>query len=77
MLGSLFKENIVVCERVRVSFEKKVSPSTCNGFVYLPPCEDVEPGLYELRLEDGTARDIEILSINGGVGLFRGPEEWF
>lgn len=76
MFGTLFKENKEVCKGVRVSLDSTNDQSAWKGFIYLPTGVEIDASLYELRLEDGTSGTIVVMSVRGGIAMFRGVNEW-
>ena len=75
MIGTIFKEDELVCEGVRISIDKMGSQHIRKGFAYLPSGVEIDPGEYVLKLDDGTSSAIVIMSVSGGIAIFRGPQE--
>ena len=76
MFGTLFKENKEVCKGVRISLDTTNNQSRWKGFIYLPAGVEIDTSRYELKLEDGASGDIIIMSVRGGIAMFRGADEW-
>lgn len=72
MQASIVKGNEVLFRDVRVSLIEESLHNIWGGFIYLPPKEDMETGEYELRLDDGREGAISVVSVRGGIVMFRG-----
>lgn len=55
-----------------MSLVKEDSPSTWDGFAYLPHGAELDEGEYVLRLEDGRAGTVLVVSVRDGIARFRG-----
>lgn len=72
MQCSVVKGGEVLFEDVRVSLIEEASQNVWGGFVYLPPRAEMEKGEYELRLDDGRTGPASVVSVRGGIAMFRG-----
>lgn len=72
MQASIFKGNELLFEGLTVSLVKEASPNTWDGFAYLPVNAEMDEGEYVLRLEDGRAEVVLVVSVRDGIARFRG-----
>lgn len=74
MLASVFKEKEVLYENLKVSLNPRAGPDTTFGFLYLPSRAELSVGEYTLKLEDGRTIAATVMSVRGGIALFRGAD---
>lgn len=72
MQASIRKGDEILFETLTVSLVKEASPNTWDGFAYLPPNAEMEEGEYVLKLEDGRAGVVLVVSVRDGIARFRG-----
>lgn len=74
MLASVITENEVLYEGLRVSLSPRAGEEAVVGFLYLPPGAKMEVGEYTLKLGDGRTINAAVMSVRGGIVMFRGVE---
>ena len=72
MLATVLKENEVLYEGVRLSLNPNAGEDGVVGFLYLPPGGKLEVSRYTLRLGDGRTLTAAVMSVRGGIVMFRG-----
>lgn len=72
MKASIVKDSEVLFSDIKVSLIEESRRDIWGGFAYLPPKTEMEAGEFELRLEDGRVGEVLVLSVMGGIAMFRG-----
>lgn len=74
MRASVLKENEIIYQGLRVSLNPRAGEEGVVGFLYLPPGAKLEVGEYTLKLEDGRTLTAAVMSVRGGIVMFRRVE---
>ena len=74
MLASVLKEKEVLYKGLRVSLNPHAGEGAVVGFIYLTSGAKLDLSEYALKLADGRTLTATVMSVRGGIAMFRGAE---